>query len=408
MSKKSDSKPPAGQEPAEMNAPVQAQRAQDDGSAAAAAPPPSAVPPPAVAARDGGTSGTRKLRVRVLKAQGLVAKDKGGTSDPLAQLLLGSQKRETKVVPKTLRPEWNEEFTLEFTPGAGEQMDVVLYDHDKGLLSNSKEFLGAVTIHLDHILADMEFNQWLELEYNPKYQKKQEDVTGMVQLDISWSESEDDPGSAPGSSAIIPLRKSASVRPITALADVPEDESIEDNSRPETAAPKMRVIVTLLKAQGLVAKDKNGFSDPFAEVLLGAQKVATKHVPKTLDPEWDETFTLDMPNGEDSLEVVLYDHDKGLLSNSREYMGSCTVQLADIAPGTGSKRMWYPLVFDSRWNKKVELVTGQVEVEVEVFEDTGRPVGKWKDGGKSLSIIIAFVHNVLLNCVCDKVFATCY
>ena len=391
-----------------MNAPVQAQRAQDDGSAAAAAPPPSAVPPPAVAARDGGTSGTRKLRVRVLKAQGLVAKDKGGTSDPLAQLLLGSQKRETTVVPKTLRPEWNEEFTLEFTPGAGEQMDVVLYDHDKGLLSNSKEFLGAVTIHLDHILADMEFNQWLELEYNPKYQKKQEDVTGMVQLDISWSESEDDPGSAPGSSAIIPLRKSASVRPITALADVPEDESIEDNSRPETAAPKIRVIVTLLKAQGLVAKDKNGFSDPFAEVLLGAQKVATKHVPKTLDPEWDETFTLDMPNGEDSLEVVLYDHDKGLLSNSREYMGSCTVQLADIAPGTGSKRMWYPLVFDSRWNKKVELVTGQVEVEVEVFEDTGRPVGKWKDGGKSLSIIIAFVHNVLLNCVCDKVFATCY
>ena len=39
-------------------------------------------------------------------------------------------------------------------------MDVVLYDHDKGLLSNSKEFLGAVTIHIDHIMADMEFNQW--------------------------------------------------------------------------------------------------------------------------------------------------------------------------------------------------------------------------------------------------------
>ena len=397
-SKKSDSKPPAGQEPA-ADAPLPAQGAQDGGGAAA--PPPSAVPPPAIAAKPATAGGgTRKLRVRVLQAQGLVAKDKGGTSDPLAQLLLGSQKRETKVVPKTLSPEWNEEFTLEFTPGAGEQMDVVLYDHDKGLLSNSKEFLGAVTIHLDHILADMEFSQWLELEYNPKYQKKQEEVTGMVQLDISWSESEDDPRSAPVSSSIMPLRKSAAGRPITALADVPEDESIED-SRQETAAPKMRVIVTLHKAQGLVAKDKNGFSDPFAEVLLGAQKVATKHVPKTLDPEWDQTFTLDMPDGEASLEVVLYDHDKGLLSNSREYMGSCTVQLTDIAPGTGAKKMWCPLVFDSRWNKKEDIVTGQVEVEVEVFEDTVRPAGKWKDGGKSPtgSIIIAFVHNVLLHVI---------
>jgi len=146
MSKKSDSKPPAGQEPA-ADAPLPAQGAQDDGGAAA--PPSSAVPPPAIAAKPATAGGgTRKLRVRVLKAQGLVAKDKGGTSDPLAQLLLGSQKRETKVVPKTLSPEWNEEFTLEFTPGAGEQMDVVLYDHDKGLLSNSKEFLGAVTFTL--------------------------------------------------------------------------------------------------------------------------------------------------------------------------------------------------------------------------------------------------------------------
>jgi len=41
---------------------------------------------------------------------------------------------------------------------------------------------------------------------------------------------------------------------------------------------------------------------------------------------WDETFTLDFPEGVE-LEIVLYDHDKGFISNSREYMGSCKVCL---------------------------------------------------------------------------------
>ena len=93
--------------------------AAESGTAAAAA-----AAPGAGARQEGG--GTRKLRVRVVKGADLVAKDRGGTSDPLAQLVLGTQTRETQVVPKTLNPEWNESFTLQFTPGGGQQMDVVL------------------------------------------------------------------------------------------------------------------------------------------------------------------------------------------------------------------------------------------------------------------------------------------
>ena len=93
--------------------------AAESGTAAAAA-----AAPGAGAQEEGG--GTRKLRVRVVKGADLVAKDRGGTSDPLAQLVLGTQTRETQVVPKTLNPEWNESFTLQFTPGGGQQMDVVL------------------------------------------------------------------------------------------------------------------------------------------------------------------------------------------------------------------------------------------------------------------------------------------
>ena len=94
--------------------------AAESGTAAAAA-----AAAPGAGAREEG-AGTRKLYVRVVKGVDLVAKDRGGTSDPLAQLVLGTQTRETQVVPKTLNPEWNESFTLQFTPGGGQQMDVVL------------------------------------------------------------------------------------------------------------------------------------------------------------------------------------------------------------------------------------------------------------------------------------------
>ena len=98
---------------------------QDNKAAAESVTAAAAAAAPGAGAREEG-GGTRKLRVRVVKGADLVAKDRGGTSDPLAQLVLGTQTRETQVVPKTLNPEWNESFTLQFTPGGGQQMDVVL------------------------------------------------------------------------------------------------------------------------------------------------------------------------------------------------------------------------------------------------------------------------------------------
>jgi hypothetical protein len=74
-------------------------------------------------------------------------------------------------------------------------------------------------------MADMEFNPWHELEY----QKKQEDVTGMVQLDISWSECKDDRSSAPGSSAIMPIAREETAGIPTALA---QDTAIGDSRTP--------------------------------------------------------------------------------------------------------------------------------------------------------------------------------
>eukprot|EP00277_Geminigera_cryophila_P008868 CAMPEP_0179406596 /NCGR_PEP_ID=MMETSP0799-20121207/986_1 /TAXON_ID=46947 /ORGANISM="Geminigera cryophila, Strain CCMP2564" /LENGTH=68 /DNA_ID=CAMNT_0021177685 /DNA_START=70 /DNA_END=273 /DNA_ORIENTATION=+ len=50
----------------------------------------------------------RELRVSLVRAKNLVAKDKGGTSDPFVRVWSRGVMHETQVKTKTLAPEWNE------------------------------------------------------------------------------------------------------------------------------------------------------------------------------------------------------------------------------------------------------------------------------------------------------------
>ena len=52
------------------------------------------------------------LQVKVFGAQGLAAKDNGGTSDPYCVLELANSHLQTDVVYKNLAPSWNKMFTL--------------------------------------------------------------------------------------------------------------------------------------------------------------------------------------------------------------------------------------------------------------------------------------------------------
>ena len=71
------------------------------------------------------------VTVRVVRATGLLAGDKGGTSDPYVVVqLAGGKKAKTSVKKKTLDPEWDETLEL-IVCDVSEPLSFAVWDHDK-------------------------------------------------------------------------------------------------------------------------------------------------------------------------------------------------------------------------------------------------------------------------------------
>ena len=92
-----------------------------------------------------------ELYVRVVQASDLASADANGLSDPYCVLRCAQQREQTRVIPATLDPTWDEEFVLPLCEGKGDPvlLHCELWDRDISAVGHvSADYLGQVEIYV--------------------------------------------------------------------------------------------------------------------------------------------------------------------------------------------------------------------------------------------------------------------
>ncbi|XP_051508057.1 rab11 family-interacting protein 5-like isoform X2 [Myxocyprinus asiaticus] len=135
------------------------------------------------------------VQVTVLRARGLRAKGKHGTSDVYTIIQLGKEKYSTCVMEKTTEPEWGEECSFELLPGILEERGRDAYPPGSGDLTLTvmhraliglDVFLGEAVIPLDLAFQD---RKCMKNEWNRLHSKtgKKEKERGELQVTVQFT-----------------------------------------------------------------------------------------------------------------------------------------------------------------------------------------------------------------------------
>jgi len=92
------------------------------------------------------------------------------------------------------------------------------------------------------------------------------------------------------------------------MSKLERNSSVKDRSS-SLIIEEPRIILTIISAKHLFAKDPNGYSDPYVVVNYGSTKFKTKAASKTVSPFWNETFILDIESLTGDLDIQVWHKD---------------------------------------------------------------------------------------------------
>ncbi|XP_047404993.1 extended synaptotagmin-1 isoform X2 [Sciurus carolinensis] len=235
------------------------------------------------------------LRIHVLEAQDLIAKDRflgglvKGKSDPYVKLKLAGRSFRSSVVREDLNPRWNEIFEVIVTPIPGQELEVEVFDKDL----DKDDFLGRCKVSLTAVLNSGFLDEWLTLEDVP---------SGRLHLRLE---------------RLTPQPTAAELEEVLKVNSL-----IQTQKSAELAAALLSVFVE--RAVDLPLRKGTKPPSTYATLTVGETAHKTKTVSQTSAPVWDEnaSFLIRKPYTE-SLELQVRSEGTGAL-------GSLSLPLSEL------------------------------------------------------------------------------
>ncbi|XP_032940808.1 multiple C2 and transmembrane domain-containing protein 1 isoform X4 [Catharus ustulatus] len=223
----------------------------------------------------------------------------------LSVLLAPGDQREV-IVPKTLNPQWREQFDFHLYDERGGIIDITVWDKDVG---KKDDFMGRCQIDLSTLSKEQTHKMKMPLEEGEGY------LVLLVTLTASASVTISDLS-------------------INSLEDQKEREEILKRYSPMMMFHNISDVgflqVKVIRAEALMAADVTGKSDPFCVVELNNDRLLTHTVYRNLNPEWNKIFTFNIKDIHSVLEVTVYDEDR---DRSADFLGKVAIPLLSIQNG---------------------------------------------------------------------------
>lgn len=241
---------------------------------------------------------------KIVSGEGLIARDSSGTSDPYVKVKLRQRcVYKSKIVYRSLSPEWNESFQLA-VDDVNTDLGFKVYDFDR--LSHD-DYMGEAQVSL----GTLEINKEIELKL-PLINKEglQEDF-GRIIVVLS----------------IIPKTPNEQIELSQLLNSA--KRATKHNSKSQIWDSLLSVI--LVDGKNLKTTDGSIPCDPFVRFKLNQDKYKSKICKQTLNPVWHEQFDMKMFVGGGPmplLEVTLWDRATG----RDEFMGRSSLELSSLTP----------------------------------------------------------------------------
>ncbi|EAW96890.1 extended synaptotagmin 1 [Homo sapiens] len=235
------------------------------------------------------------LRIHVLEAQDLIAKDRflgglvKGKSDPYVKLKLAGRSFRSHVVREDLNPRWNEVFEVIVTSVPGQELEVEVFDKDL----DKDDFLGRCKVRLTTVLNSGFLDEWLTLEDVP---------SGRLHLRLE---------------RLTPRPTAAELEEVLQVNSL-----IQTQKSAELAAALLSIYME--RAEDLPLRKGTKHLSPYATLTVGDSSHKTKTISQTSAPVWDESasFLIRKPHTE-SLELQVRGEGTGVL-------GSLSLPLSEL------------------------------------------------------------------------------